>query len=53
MSEPRPLSAEPVFFAEGPFTAERIARLFWMLTDQETTEEELEEIRRVLREETS
>jgi hypothetical protein len=41
----RPPSARPVFFAEGPFDAERIARLYWMLTGQETSPEELEELK--------
>ena len=47
----RPPSAKPVFFAQGSFDAERIARLFWMLTGKDTSPEELEDIRRVLEEE--
>ena len=49
----RPPHATPVFFAQGEFHAERIARLYWMLTGQESTEAELEEIRQALEEERS
>ena len=49
----RPPSAELKFLSRGPFTAEHIARLYWMLTGQETSEAELEDIRRALEEDTT